>query len=77
MALDVTFYFTFGVGSCSVEVKYHGRAAHASAYPWEGLNALDAAVLAYSNISVLRQQLRTHWRINGELRSPLYKILPV
>lgn len=48
-------------------MKYHGRTAHASAYPWEGANALDAAVMAYSNISVLRQQLRPDWKIHGEL----------
>lgn len=53
----------------SVLVKYHGRAAHASAYPWEGVNALDAAVMAYSNVSVLRQQFRPDWRIHGELVS--------
>lgn len=49
-----------------VSVKYHGKASHASAYPWEGVNALDAAVLAYNNISVLRQQLKPEWRIHGE-----------
>lgn len=51
---------------CSLVVKYHGRASHASAYPWEGVNALDAAVVAYSNMSVLRQQLRPDWRVHGE-----------
>ncbi|KAI5094427.1 hypothetical protein C0J45_16151 [Silurus meridionalis] len=50
-------------------VKYHGRASHASAYPWEGVNALDAAVLAYSNMSVLRQQLRPDWRVHGIIRN--------
>lgn len=50
----------------SLLVKYHVRASHASAYPWEGVNALDAAVMAYSNISVLRQQLKPDWRIHGE-----------
>ncbi|XP_047673956.1 peptidase M20 domain-containing protein 2-like isoform X2 [Tachysurus fulvidraco] len=52
----------------SLLVKYHGRASHASAYPWEGVNALDAAVMAYSNISVLRQQLRPDWRIHGIIK---------
>lgn len=42
----------------SISVKYHGKACHASAYPWDGVNALDAAVLAYNKTSVLRQQLR-------------------
>lgn len=49
-----------------VSVKYHGKASHASAYPWEGVNALDAAVLAYNNVSVLRQQLKPEWRLHGE-----------
>ncbi|XP_040916778.1 peptidase M20 domain-containing protein 2-like [Toxotes jaculatrix] len=51
-----------------VSVKYHGKASHASAYPWEGVNALDAAVLAYNNVSVLRQQLRPEWRIHGIIK---------
>uniref|UniRef100_A0A3Q3A6A2 Peptidase M20 domain-containing protein 2 n=1 Tax=Kryptolebias marmoratus TaxID=37003 RepID=A0A3Q3A6A2_KRYMA len=51
-----------------VTVKYHGKASHASAYPWEGVNALDAAVLAYSNLSVLRQQLRPEWRLHGIIK---------
>ncbi|XP_053191722.1 peptidase M20 domain-containing protein 2-like [Scomber japonicus] len=51
-----------------VSVKYHGKASHASAYPWEGVNALDAAVLAYNNISVLRQQLKPEWRLHGIIK---------
>ena len=43
-------------------VTYTGKAAHAAAYPWEGVNALDAAVVAYSAIGVLRQQFRPAWR---------------
>lgn len=53
---------------CSISVKFHGKASHASAYPWEGVNALDAAVLAYNNLSVLRQQLKPDWRLHGERR---------
>ncbi|XP_076872486.1 xaa-Arg dipeptidase-like [Brachyhypopomus gauderio] len=48
-----------------VVVKYHGRASHAASYPWEGVNALDAAVLAYNNLSVLRQQMPPDWRMHG------------
>ncbi|XP_039993458.1 peptidase M20 domain-containing protein 2-like [Xiphias gladius] len=51
-----------------VSVKYHGKASHASAYPWEGVNALDAAVLAYNNVSVLRQQLKPEWRLHGIIK---------
>jgi metal-dependent amidase/aminoacylase/carboxypeptidase family protein len=39
--------------------------AHAAAAPWEGINALDAAVLAYSSISVLRQQIKPDHRVHG------------
>lgn len=50
---------------CSLEVTYHGRACHASDYPWEGINALDAAMLAYSSVSNLRQQMKPSWRVHG------------
>ncbi|VDI01410.1 Hypothetical predicted protein [Mytilus galloprovincialis] len=43
-----------------------GKAAHAAAYPWEGVNALDAAVLCYQNVSCLRQQLKPTWRVHGK-----------
>lgn len=49
----------------SMTVKYYGKASHAAAYPWEGVNALDAAVLAYNNLSVLRQQMKPTWRAHG------------
>ena len=48
-----------------IKVTYFGKAAHAAAFPWDGINALDAAVLAYNNISLLRQQLKTTIRVSG------------
>ncbi|KAL4221446.1 hypothetical protein ACF0H5_019703 [Mactra antiquata] len=48
-----------------VTVIYHGKAAHASAFPWDGVNALDAAVLCYQNVSCLRQQFKPTWRVHG------------
>ncbi|XP_078068610.1 peptidase M20 domain-containing protein 2-like [Mustelus asterias] len=51
-----------------VTVKYFGKATHAAGYPWEGVNALDAAVLAYTNLSVLRQQLRPDWKLHGIIK---------
>ncbi|KAJ1151724.1 hypothetical protein NDU88_004504 [Pleurodeles waltl] len=52
-----------------VSVKYYGKASHAAAYPWEGINALDAAVLAYNNLSVLRQQMKPAWRVHGVIKN--------
>jgi len=48
-----------------VEVEYFGHTAHAALSPWEGKNALDAAVLGYNNISALRQQLKPTHRVHG------------
>lgn len=48
-----------------VEVIYHGRAAHASAMPHRGINALDGLLLAYQAISNLRQHIRDNERIHG------------
>ena len=47
------------------DITYTGTASHAAAFPWEGLNALDAAVTAYNNLSVLRQQLEPSLCVNG------------
>ncbi|CAJ0843973.1 16049_t:CDS:10 [Entrophospora sp. SA101] len=40
-----------------VTVEYFGKNAHASGDPWNGINALDALISAYNNISLLRQQI--------------------
>jgi amidohydrolase len=46
-------------------VRYFGRAAHAAASPWQGTNALDAAVLGYMNVAALRQHIRPTERVHG------------
>src|SRR3954463_6658410 len=48
-----------------IEVTYHGKAAHAAAFPYKGRNALDAAVLGYMNVAALRQHIRPEERIHG------------
>jgi len=49
----------------NLTVRYFGRAAHAAATPWQGANALDAAVLGYMNVAALRQHIRPNERIHG------------
>lgn len=44
---------------------YTGTAAHAAAFPHEGRNALDAAVLGYLNVAALRQHIRGDERVHG------------
>jgi amidohydrolase len=46
-------------------VEYDGHAAHAAAAPWEGRNALDAAVLGYMNVAAMRQHIRPDERVHG------------
>ena len=53
------------IAMSQLEVTYTGKAAHAAAFPWEGVNALDAAVMAYNSVSVARQQFRPAWRVHG------------
>ncbi|KAJ5520947.1 hypothetical protein N7463_001400 [Penicillium fimorum] len=48
-----------------VNITFTGKPAHAAAAPWEGINALDAVVSAYVNISMLRQQILPTQKIHG------------
>jgi amidohydrolase len=47
------------------DVTFEGRTAHASAAPWEGINAGDAMVIAQTSLALLRQQLRPGDQIHG------------
>lgn len=48
-----------------VVVEFHGRESHAAASPQKGINALDAAVAAYTNVSHLRQALYPTDKVHG------------
>jgi amidohydrolase len=47
------------------DVRFRGREAHASAAPWEGVNAQDAVTVAQVAIGVLRQHLAPGDQIHG------------
>ncbi len=47
------------------DVSYSGREAHASAAPWEGVNAQDALTVAQVAIGLLRQQLPPGDQVHG------------
>ena len=53
------------LGRIKARVEFFGKTAHAAAAPEMGVNALDAMVCAYNNISVFRQQLNPSGRIHG------------
>jgi len=48
-----------------IDIEFFGRETHASGAPDLGINALDAAVQAYVNVSTLRQQLKESDRVHG------------
>ncbi|HYM49101.1 MAG TPA: M20 family metallopeptidase [Candidatus Limnocylindrales bacterium] len=48
--------------------EFTGKAAHASGDPEKGINALDAFVMAYNGISMLRQHMKEGARIHGIIR---------
>lgn len=48
-----------------VDIEFWGKPAHAAGCPQDGINALDAQILTYAAIGVLRQQLTDRIRIHG------------
>jgi amidohydrolase len=53
------------LGRRQVEVVFHGVAAHASAQPFMGRNALDAVVATYQGVAALRQHIPSTDRVHG------------
>jgi amidohydrolase len=53
------------LGIVRVAFEFTGKAAHAAADPWEGVNALDAVIQTFNNVSMLRQQVKPSSRIHG------------
>lgn len=47
------------------KVRFHGKAAHAAAYPEHGRNAADAFTIAQVALGLLRQQLPPTVRVHG------------
>lgn len=48
-----------------LDVEFHGKESHAAFKPQVGRNALDAAVQAYVNVSMLRQALYPTDKVHG------------
>jgi amidohydrolase len=48
-----------------VRLEFRGVAAHASASPGKGINALDAVIQTFNGINALRQHIRDGARIHG------------
>lgn len=57
--------YTRTLANKKFNAHFTGRPAHAALAPYQGLNALDAVVLCYNGVSMLRQQIRTTDRIHS------------
>ena len=53
------------LASSSLEVEFFGKAAHAAVQPSQGVNALEAIILAFNSINSLRQHIKEQARIHG------------
>ena len=53
------------LGNRKLDLVFHGRAAHAAAFPERGVNALDAVIALFVGVGLLRQQLPRTARIHG------------
>jgi amidohydrolase len=55
-------------GVAHVDVEYRGKSVHASVFPEQGINALDAIVTAYQSVAQLRHHIRRDARIHGIIK---------
>ena len=53
------------LGIIKVRCEFFGRAAHASSWPWRGVNALNAMIHLFVSLDMMRQQVRPEARIHG------------
>jgi amidohydrolase len=53
------------LGIIKVKVEFFGRAAHASSWPWRGVNALNGVISLFNALDAMRQQIRPDARIHG------------
>jgi amidohydrolase len=53
------------LGIIKVKAEFFGRAAHASSWPWRGVNALNAVIQLFVSLDAMRQQLRPDARVHG------------
>ena len=53
------------LGIVKVKAEFFGQAAHASSWPWRGVNALNAVIGLFNALDAMRQQIRPDARVHG------------
>ena len=62
---NIIYPYVLAIDTCYIE--FRGQNAHAAGAPWQGRNSLDALVLAYQAIALMRQQTHPSVRIHGKI----------
>ena len=53
------------LGIIKVKAEFFGTAAHASSWPWRGVNALNAVIQLFVALDAMRQHVRPDARLHG------------
>jgi amidohydrolase len=53
------------LASTRLRIEFSGKASHAAAAPEDGINALDAVILTFTNVNALRLHLKPDARVHG------------
>lgn len=48
-----------------IQFEFFGKTAHAASEPEMGINALDAAILTFTNVNALREHIKSDSRVHG------------
>ncbi|SMB81578.1 amidohydrolase [Desulfonispora thiosulfatigenes DSM 11270] len=62
---DKTMVDDISLANAELVITFHGKPAHAAAFPHEGINALEAVIQTFNNINGLRGHLKDDIRIHG------------
>lgn len=62
---DTTYLDRGSLAVTPYNVEFFGKSAHASAFPENGTNALDAVLQLFFSVNALRQSLKLHTKIHG------------
>lgn len=62
---DYTMVHDISLASQTLTLTFHGKSAHAAAFPHKGINALDGIIQTFNGINALRLHLKDEARIHG------------
>jgi amidohydrolase len=64
---DTTYLDRGSLAVIGYDLEFFGKSAHASAQPERGINALDAVLQVFFSVNAMRQSMRPHTRVHGNI----------